>query len=156
MHVPCTTPFIDGSGKIHMRPTPALAQQCLRGSRLGGGVLVQAPRVAACDSKDAAGQCTVGHGAGAYGFSGSGTILTNPLGLSEGATPLWAFSPSMGRQGGARHLRRWRCMGKWARRWSCPGPMTCGPTVPFLELEGTTRLPRMRGALSMTGKKDCL
>lgn len=51
---------------------------------LGIGLLVQAPRVAARDSEEAAGRCTVRNVAGAYGFSGSGTVLPNGLGLPEG------------------------------------------------------------------------
>ena len=47
--------------------------------------MVQAPRAVARDSQDApAGQCTVRNVAAAYGFSGSGTVLPNPLGLPEG------------------------------------------------------------------------
>ena len=52
---------------------------------LGIGLLVQAPRAAAPDSKDApAAECTVENVAGAYGVLGSGTALPNSAGLPEG------------------------------------------------------------------------
>ena len=73
---------------MHMRRTHPLARQFLLGSSLvvlGIGLLVQPPRAAVHDSQDAPGiQCTVRNVAGTYGFSGSGTILSNLIGLPEG------------------------------------------------------------------------
>jgi hypothetical protein len=70
------------------RKTYPLTQWFLMGSSLvvlGVGLLVQAPRAAARDAEDApAGRCTVRNVAGAYGFSGSGTVLPNAFGLPEG------------------------------------------------------------------------
>jgi hypothetical protein len=65
-----------------------VVQRFLLGSSLvvlGIGLLVQIPRAAARDSQEAPGiPCTVQNVAGAYGFSGSGTILPNLVGLPEG------------------------------------------------------------------------
>jgi hypothetical protein len=76
------------SVRMHTRRTRHLAQRVLLGSSLvvlGAGVLMQAPKAVARDSQGAAtGRCTVRNVAGAYGFSGSGTILSNLLGLPAG------------------------------------------------------------------------
>jgi len=73
---------------MHMRKTCPLVQRFLLGSSLvvlGGGVLVQAPRLAARDAHDApAIRCTVRNVAGTYGFVGSGTVLPNAAGFPEG------------------------------------------------------------------------
>lgn len=73
---------------MHARTTSSLTQWLLLRSSLvvlGVSLLVQAQRVAARDSEDApTGRCTVRNVAGAYGFSGSGTVLLNTFGLPEG------------------------------------------------------------------------
>jgi hypothetical protein len=70
------------------RKPRSLAQRFVLGGSLvvlGIGLLVQAPRAAAPDSKDApAAECTVENVAGAYGVLGSGTALPNSAGLPEG------------------------------------------------------------------------
>lgn len=73
---------------MSMSTTRRLARRCLLGSSLvmlGGSVLAQAPRAAAHGSQEAsAGPCTVQNVAGAYGFSGGGTIHPNGIGIPEG------------------------------------------------------------------------
>jgi hypothetical protein len=70
------------------RKTCPLTQRFLLGSSvvvLGIGLLGQAPRAAARNTEAApAGRYTVQNVAGTYGFSGSGTVLPNAVGLPEG------------------------------------------------------------------------
>jgi len=73
---------------MHTRRTRLLGQRLLLGSSLvvlGIGWLVQEPQVARGGAPNTSvRQCTDRNVAGSYGFSGSGTILSNTLGLPEG------------------------------------------------------------------------